>query len=81
MNVLVALALIGPGLRSLSRGVFEIWSLVMLALAIALLTESILRLLRLLKDGRNTGSFLGFLVKPLYCLTIKDKPSARPQRE
>ena len=73
LNSLVALALVGPGLKSLSRGVFEIWSLVMLAAAVALGTESILRLLRLLKEGRNTGSFLGFLVKPLYNLTIKDR--------
>ncbi len=73
INFLLALALIGPGLRNLSRGEFEIWSLVMLALAITLLTESILRLLSLLKDGRNTGSFLGFLVKPLFHLTIKDR--------
>jgi len=72
VNLLAALALIGPGLRSLSRGVFEIWSLVMLAAAIALVIESSLRLMRLLKDGRNTGSFLGFLVKPIYYLTIKD---------
>jgi len=72
VNLLAALALLGPGLRNLSRGVFEIWSLVMLAAAIALVIESSLRLMRLLKDRRNTGSFLGFLVKPIYYLTIKD---------
>ncbi len=76
VNLLAALALLGPGLRSLSRGVFEIWSLVMLAAAIALVIESGLRLMRLLKDGRNTGSFLGFLVKPIYYLTVKDRPLA-----
>ena len=76
VNLLAALALLGPGLRNLSRGVFEIWSLVMLAAAIALVIESGLRLMRLLKDGRNTGSFLGFLVKPIYYLTVKDRPLA-----
>ncbi|MCK7476341.1 MAG: hypothetical protein M0C28_01195 [Candidatus Moduliflexus flocculans] len=44
INSLLALALIGPGLKNLSLGVFEIWSLVMLAAAVALRTESILRL-------------------------------------
>ena len=78
INSLLALALIGPGLKNLSLGVFEIWSLVMLAAAVALLTENILRLARLSNDGRITGSFLAFLVRPLYNLTIKDRPSARP---
>jgi hypothetical protein len=73
-NVLLAVAIIGPGLRNVSRGVFEFWSLVLLAAALALLMESILRLLRLIRDGRATGSFLAFLVKPVYYLAIKDRP-------
>jgi hypothetical protein len=74
LNSLVALSMIGPGLRNLSRGVFETGSLVLLAVAVLLFMESALRLLRLLKDGRMSGSCLGFLVKPLYDLAIKDRP-------
>ena len=73
-NFLAALAIMGPGLRNVSRGVFEIWSLVLLAAACLLFTESILRLRRLLWDGKITGSFLAFLVKPVYYLAIKDRP-------
>jgi hypothetical protein len=71
-NFLAALAIMGPGLRNVSRGVFETWSLVLLAAACLLFTESILR--RLLWDGKTTGSFLAFLVKPVYNLAIKDRP-------
>jgi hypothetical protein len=73
-NFLAALAIMGPGLRNVSRGVFEIWSLVLLAAALSLFSESILRLLRLIKDGQITGSFLAFLVKPVYYLAIRDRP-------
>ena len=73
-NFLAALAIMGPGLRNLSRGVFEIWSLVLLAAALLLFMESVLRLLRLMRDGQITGSFLAFLVKPVYDLAIKDRP-------
>jgi hypothetical protein len=71
---LAALAIVGPGLRNVSLGIFEIWSLVLLAAALVLFTESILRLLRLMKDGQPTGSLLAFLVKPVYDLAIKDRP-------
>jgi len=73
-NVLLAIALIGPGLRNVSLGVFEIWSLALLIAAIALLLESVLRVLRLMRDGQATGSLLAFLVKPVYRLAIKDRP-------
>jgi hypothetical protein len=74
-NFLVALAIMGSGLKNISRGVFEIWSFVLLAAALPLFLESVLRLLRLMKNGEITGSFLAFLVKPVYYLTIKDDPS------
>jgi hypothetical protein len=74
-NLLVALALVGPGLRSMSRGVFEIWSLALLAVALALFTESLMRLLRLVKDREISGSLLAFLVKPAYRMMIKDGPA------
>jgi hypothetical protein len=77
-NVLLAIALIGPGLRDVSLGVFKIGSLVLLAAAIVLLLESIVRLIRLMTDGQATGSFLGFLLKPVYGLAIKDKPIPPP---
>jgi len=73
-NFLVALAIMGSGLKNISRGVFEIWSFVLLAAALPLSLESVLRLLRLMKNGEITGSFLAFLVKPVYYLTIKDDP-------
>jgi hypothetical protein len=73
-NFLAALAIMGPGLRNVSRGVFEIWSLVLLAAALLLFMESVLRLLRLMKDGQITGSFLAFLVKPVYYRAIRDRP-------
>ena len=75
LNFLAALAIMGPGLRNVSRGVFEIWSLVLLAAACLLFSESIVRLLRLLWDGKTTGSLLAFLVKPVYYLAIKDRPA------
>jgi len=73
-NFLVALAIMGPGLEKISRGVFGIWSLVLFAAGLPLFLESLLRLLRLMKNGEITGSFLAFLVKPVYYLTIKDDP-------
>jgi hypothetical protein len=73
-NFLVALAIMGSGLRNVSRGVLEIWSLVLLAAALPLFMESIVRLLRLMMDGQITGSFLAFLVKPVYYLAFKDRP-------
>jgi hypothetical protein len=73
-NFLAALAIMGPGLRNVSRGVFEIWSLALLAAALLLFMESVLRLLRLMKDGQITGSFLAFLVKPVYYRAIRDRP-------
>jgi hypothetical protein len=73
-NFLAALAIMGPGLRNVSRVVFEIWSLVLLAAALLLFMESVLRLLRLMKDGQITGSFLAFLVKPVYYRAIRDRP-------
>ncbi len=74
MNLLMALAIVEPGLRNVSRGVFEIWSMILLAVALALSVESVARLLRLIWDGKATGSFLAFLVKPAYVLVFKDKP-------
>ena len=73
-NFLVALAIMGSGLKNISRGVFEIWSLVLLAAAVSLLVESVLRLVRLMNNGETTGSFLAFLVKPVYYMAIKDNP-------
>jgi hypothetical protein len=74
-NCLVALALAGPGLKSLSRGALDPASLFALALAVALFAESVLRFLRLVWDGRTTGSFLGFLVMPLFRRVAEDRPS------
>ena len=62
----------------MSLGVFEIWPLLKMAFAILLFMESILRLLRLLKDGQASGSVLGLLVRPIYGLAFKDRPAARP---
>ncbi len=75
-NVLVALAIVGPGLESVSRGIFETGSLALLAVALALFIESVLRLLRLMWGGQATGSFLAFLVKPIYRLAIKSRPAS-----
>ena len=77
ITFLTALAMIGPGLKNVSLGVFEIWALLKLAVALLLFMESILRLLRLVKDGRASGSILAFLVKPVYHLAFKDRPAGR----
>jgi hypothetical protein len=74
-NFLVALSIMGPGLRNVSRGVFEFWSLALLAAALAFLVDSIVRLLRLIWDGQATGSFLAFIVEPVYDLAFKDRPA------
>ena len=76
-NLLLALALVGSGLRNVSRGVLGIPSLLSSAAALFLFTESALRLLRLLRDGRTSGSVLGILIKPLYDRAIKDRPVKR----
>ncbi len=73
-NFLAALTSMGSGLKNISRDVYEIWSLVLLAAAFALLVESVLRLVRLIDSGEATGSFLAFLVKPVYFMAIKDNP-------
>ena len=74
INFLAALAIIGSGLKNISRGVYEIWSLVLLTAAVSLLVESVLRLVRLMSNGETTGSFLAFLVKPVYYMAIRDNP-------
>jgi len=73
-NFLVALALMGSGLKNISLGVYEIWSLVLLAAGVSLLVESVLRLVRLMDKGETTGSFLAFLLKPVYYMAIRDNP-------
>ena len=75
LNALAALAIMGPGLRNASKGVFEVWGLVKLAVALLLFTESILRLLRLMKNGQASGSLLSLLIKPVYDLAFKDRPT------
>ncbi len=72
-NLLVALAIMAPGLKNASRGVYEIWSLVLLAAGASLFLESVTRLIRLM-NGEMTGSFLAFFVKPVYYMAIKDNP-------
>lgn len=73
-NLLLALALMGSGMRNISLGIFEVWSLVLLATGLSLLVESVLRLVRLMDKGEITGSLLAFLVKPVYYMAIKDNP-------
>jgi hypothetical protein len=72
-NFLVALAFIGPGLKNTARGVFEIGSLILLAAAVSLFLEGVVRLIRLM-NGEITGSILAFLFKPIYYMAIKDNP-------
>jgi hypothetical protein len=73
-NFLVALAIMGSGLKNISLGVYEFWSLVLLAAGVSLLVESVLRFVRLMSNGETTGSFLAFLVKPVYYMAIRDNP-------
>ena len=74
LTALVALAFVGPGLRDLSQSVFEPGNLALLAVAVFLFAECATRLLRLLTEGRASGSVLGLLVRPLYDRTFKDRP-------
>ncbi len=78
-NVLLAFALVGPGLVNVSLGVFELWPLLKLAAALLLFFEGILRLLRLMKDRQASGSILAFLVKPFYALAFKDQPHKKSE--
>jgi hypothetical protein len=75
INSLVALALVGPGLKGRAGGGFEIGSLVLFLAALALFAESAWRLSRLLGDGRPSGSWLGVLVMPLYDRIFRDGPA------
>jgi hypothetical protein len=75
INSLVALALVGPGLKGLAGGGFEIGSLVLFLAALALFAEGAWRLSRLLGDGRPSGSWLGVLVMPLYDRIFRDGPA------
>jgi hypothetical protein len=77
LNAIVAVALIGPGLGDASRAHFGIWGLFKLAIAVYLLTECLLRLFQVLKDGRAIGSVVGLLVRPFYERTFKDRPLRR----
>ncbi len=79
-NFMIALAFLGPGLKSISRGVFEIGSLALFAAALVLLLESVVRLFRLIRNGEITGSLVGFLIRPLHDMAIKDHPVV-PARE
>lgn len=73
-NFLIALAFMGSGLKNISRDVYEFWSLVLLAAGLSLLAESVVRLVRLMSNGETTGSYLAFLVKPVYYMAIRDNP-------
>jgi hypothetical protein len=73
-NFFASVGILGSGLKNMSRGVYEIWSLVILAAAVWLLMESVWRLVKLMTNGEPTGSFLAFLVKPIYYMAIKDTP-------
>jgi hypothetical protein len=77
LTFLAALALIGPGLKNVSRGTFGIWGLIPLAIALYFFAESFLRLVRLTKDGRTGGSCLALFIKPFYDRAFKDRPVAR----
>jgi hypothetical protein len=77
-NVLLALAIVGPGLRDLSLGILGVRSLLLSVSSVFLLTESVLRLLRLLRGGTISGSVLGFLIKPLYDRVVRQGPRPRP---
>jgi hypothetical protein len=54
--------------------IYKTWDLVLLAAGAALFLECVVRLIRLL-NGETSGSFLGFLVKPVYYMAIKDDPT------
>jgi len=71
-NLLVAISLMGSDLRNISLGIFGIWNALHFVFALLLLIESVLRIYRLLQ-GAVTGSFLAFLVKPIYYMAIKDE--------
>jgi len=73
-NFFASIGILGSGLKNISQGVYESWSLVLLALAVPLLVESVLRLVKLMTNSETTGSFLAFLVKPVYYMAIKDNP-------
>ena len=74
LNLLFSLAIMSPGLKNTALRVYETWDLVLLAAGAALFLECVVRLVRLL-DGETTGSFLAFLVKPVYYMAIKDNPT------
>jgi hypothetical protein len=74
LNFLLAIAFTGSGLKNISLGVYEIFSLLLLAAAFLLIVESVGRLVRLMSNGETTGSLLAFLIKPVYYMAIKDNP-------
>lgn len=80
INILIAIALVGPGLRAAAQGKLGLGGLITLALSIVLFAESAVRLLRLLTEGRPSGSLVGLLVKPLHDLAFAARPD-RPAGE
>jgi hypothetical protein len=70
-NGLAAAAIMGSGFRNITQGVFELWNLLCFGAGLFLFLESVLRLLRHIKDGEVTGSVLAVLVKPIYYMAIK----------
>ena len=48
-----------------------------MAASLTLFIESLGRLIKLMRDGQKTGSFLAFLVKPIYNLVVRDRSGAR----
>jgi hypothetical protein len=73
-NFLFSLAFMSPGLKNTALRIYKTWDLVLLAAGAALFLECVVRLIRLL-NGETSGSFLGFLVKPVYYMAIKDDPT------
>ena len=78
INVFIALALAGPGLRTAALGGFGLWGAVKLTAAAGLFAESALRSIRLFGERRVTGSVLGILIRPVYDLSVKDRATPLP---
>ena len=83
-NLLLSFSIVALDMVRIGAGGFAWWTLVRFLSGLALLGESVIRLLRHLQTGDVSGSFLGVLIKPLFSLAVQAGPSGagkpRPPR-
>ncbi len=72
LNLAMAVPIVVADLWAFAIGAAGVWNGLRFLFGLFLLQENLLRLYRLLRDRAVTGSFLAFLVKPVYYMAFRE---------